>query len=96
MQKLRATTHDLVFAWSLSFLCGLGHLTHVFPGTMPPWMHVLHNPMLNAFISAAALLGEARLLIEAGRGQPLLCVCHSAYTTQGRTLASSLGFASTL
>jgi hypothetical protein len=57
LDKLRKTTHDLVFAWGLSLLCGLGHLGHVWPAA-PGWLHVLHHPLLAGALSAAALLGE--------------------------------------
>jgi hypothetical protein len=57
LDKLRKTTHDLVFAWGLSLLCGLGHLGHVWPAA-PAWLHALHHPLLAGALSAAALLGE--------------------------------------
>lgn len=57
LDRLQKTTHDLVVAWGLSLLCGIGHLGHVWPGA-PAWVHALHHPVLAATMSAAALLGE--------------------------------------
>jgi hypothetical protein len=56
-QRLREATWNLVVAWGLSLVCGLGHLAHVLPSA-PAWMHALHHPLLSAGLSAAALLGE--------------------------------------
>eukprot|EP00775_Hariotina_reticulata_P004232 gene4232-4481_t len=56
LDRLHKTTQDLVVAWGLSLVCGLGHLAHVWPGA-PAWMHLLHHPVLAAGLSAAALLG---------------------------------------
>lgn len=56
LDKLHKTTQDLVVAWGLSLLCGLGHLGHVWPAA-PGWVHALHHPVLAATMSAAALLG---------------------------------------
>jgi hypothetical protein len=60
LDKLRKTTQDLVFAWGLSLLCGLGHLGHVWPAA-PACLHALHHPLLAGALSAAALLGECDL-----------------------------------
>jgi hypothetical protein len=60
LDKLQKTTQDLIVAWGLSLLCGLGHLGHVWPAA-PGWVHALHNPVLAATMSAAALLGELRV-----------------------------------
>lgn len=57
LDKLQKTTQDLIVAWGLSILCGLGHLGHVWPAA-PGWVHALHHPVLAATMSAAALLGE--------------------------------------
>jgi hypothetical protein len=57
LDKLQKTTQDLVVAWGLSLLCGIGHLGHVWPAA-PGWVHALHHPVLAATLSAAALLGE--------------------------------------
>lgn len=74
LDRLHKTTHDLVFAWGLSLLCGLGHLGHVWPAA-PGWLHALHHPLLAGALSAAALLGEwcGRCRLTACR--VLLCVC---------------------
>lgn len=57
LDKLQKTTQDLIVAWGLSLMCGLGHLGHVWPAA-PAWLHALHHPVLAATMSAAALLGE--------------------------------------
>lgn len=59
LERLHKTTQDLVVAWGLSLLCGLGHLGHVWTGA-PAWVHALHHPVLAATMSAAALIGESK------------------------------------
>lgn len=65
LDKLQKTTQDLIVAWGLSLLCGLGHLGHVWPAA-PAWVHALHHPVLAATMSAAALLGPGRDIISSG------------------------------
>jgi Cu2+-exporting ATPase len=65
LDKLQKTTQDLIVAWGLSLLCGLGHIGHVWPAA-PAWVHALHHPVLAATMSAAALLGPGRDIISSG------------------------------
>jgi hypothetical protein len=69
LDRLHKTTQDLVVAWGLSLVCGLGHLAHVWPGA-PAWMHLLHHPVLAAGLSAAALLGAPRQHSSTAAGSP--------------------------
>ncbi|GFR41528.1 hypothetical protein Agub_g2224 [Astrephomene gubernaculifera] len=66
--RLRAATTDLIFAWGLAAVCGLGHLAHALPSSpFPPWLHcVLHSVPLNAALSAAAMLGPGRDIMVSG------------------------------
>eukprot|EP00198_Chlamydomonas_reinhardtii_P013234 XP_001702571.1 heavy metal transporting ATPase [Chlamydomonas reinhardtii] len=65
VERLRAATVDLVVAWGLAAVCGLGHLAHAWAGA-PAWMHLLHSVPLNAALSAAALLGPGREIMAQG------------------------------
>ncbi|MEW5309919.1 MAG: hypothetical protein WDW38_001761 [Sanguina aurantia] len=65
LARLQQVTRNLIVAWGLSALCGLGHLAHAWPAA-PPWMHFLSSTPLNAAISAAALLGPGREILVSG------------------------------
>ncbi|KXZ56167.1 hypothetical protein GPECTOR_1g143 [Gonium pectorale] len=65
VERLRAATVDLVVAWGLAAVCGLGHLAHALPSA-PQWMMALHSVPLNAALSAAALLGPGREILVSG------------------------------
>lgn len=55
-RRLQEVASNLVVAWGLAAMCGLGHLAHVWQGA-PAWMHALHSVPVTAAVSAAALLG---------------------------------------
>jgi hypothetical protein len=60
-ERLRAVTGNLMVAWGLSAVCGLGHLVQAWGAGAPGWLRALNAVPVHAALSAAALLGEAHM-----------------------------------
>ncbi|KAG2497846.1 hypothetical protein HYH03_004113 [Edaphochlamys debaryana] len=89
VDRLNAATANLVVAWGLAAVCGLGHLAHAWAGA-PAWMHALHSVPLNAALSAAALLGPGREILSSGL-QALLAGRPDMNTLVGLGAGASFG-----
>lgn len=68
----------LAIAWALAASCLVGHAAHFLSASgvpVPPGLHLLHSPPLQAALSLAAMLGPGRKLLTDGwaclrRGSP--------------------------
>ncbi|XP_078162583.1 P-type ATP-ase 1 isoform X2 [Carex rostrata] len=66
VQLLKESGRELALSWALCAVCLLGHLSHFFGATLPPWVHMLHSTGFHLSLSLFTFIGPGRKLISDG------------------------------